>query len=423
MINESGIKFKAGIKNNFLNSILITTILTISILFFLYYLFFCEKSIMMGISTIIFSGISILISIFELKKVKGIRRIKKSLKEMKKGNFFEIEEKYLKDKTEIGEISRGLNSIITVTNEMLKEFKRDSEDIDAQAVGLTYISEEMLDLTTEIVKSTEIVTNATRSQTKNISDIMEKLFLFGEYVNGVSNSTISIDNMATEIGKKSQSTNEELKELSTVVENLNNNFNNFRQSLNNMMAEIKSVNEMTDMINSISERTNLLALNAAIEAARAGESGKGFSVVATEIRKLAEMSQSSSNKIYNIVDSILKNILILNDKTSLIEIDIIKQNHAISKTINVFDDISKGINIIIPEVHGIVEAFDNVNTKKENILEDIEEISSMSQEILSTTEEISNTAKELNFMGDEVTGAASNLKKSIYNMEKNKFIQ
>jgi methyl-accepting chemotaxis protein len=422
MINQSGIKFKAGIKDNYLNSVVITAILTMGILVFMYFLFSYEKSII-NIIIFILTGAFILISIIELKKEKGIKRVKRAVNEMKKGNFIEIEDRHLKDKTEIGEVSRGLNSIIISANKMLKEFKRDSEDIDAQAVGLTYISEDILDLTTDIVKSTAIVTNATRSQTENISGIVEKLFQFGQYVNGVNDSTKAIDNLAAGIGEKSQNTNEELKELSAVIEDLNNNFNNFRQSLNIMMEEIRSVNEMTDMINSISERTNLLALNAAIEAARAGESGKGFSVVASEIRKLAEMSQSSSNKIYYIVDSILKNILILNEKTLLIDTDIIKQNHAVNKTINVFEDITKGIDMIIPKVHGIVEAFDNVNSKKENILEDIDEISSMSQEILSNTEEISNTAKELNFMGDEVTGAASNLKKSIHSMKKSKFIQ
>lgn len=422
MINESSIKSKIGIKTNLINSILIATIFTIGILLCIYSISFSKKS-MNNISIIILLGFCILIAIIELKKAKGLRILNTAIIEMKKGKFIEIEERHLKDKTEVGEIGRGLNSIIISTNKMLKEIKRDTEDIDAQAVGLTYISEDMLELTSDIARSTEIVTNATRGQTKNIDDIVEKLFEFGQYINGVNDSTICIDNLANEIGEKSLSTNKELKELSIVIENLNSNFNNFRDSLNVMMKEIKSVNEMTDIINSISERTNLLALNAAIEAARAGEAGKGFSVVASEIRKLAEMSQSSSNKIYYIVNSILKNITILNEKTLLIDTDIIEQNHAVDKTIDVFEDISKGINVIMPKVHEIVEAFDNVNTKKENILEEIEEISSMSQEILVTTEEILNTANELNSMGDEVTGAASNLKKSINNMKKNEVVK
>ena len=422
MINESSIKSKVGIKTNLINSVLISTILTIGILLFIYSISFSEKS-MSNISILVLLGFCILIAVIEFKKAKDLKILNKAIIEMKKGNFIEIEERYLKDSKEVGEIGRGLNSIIISTNKMLKEIKRDTEDIDAQAVGLTYISEDMLELTSDIARSTEIVTNATRGQTKNIDDIVGKLFEFGQYINGVSDSTICIDNLANEIGKKSLSTNQELKELSIVIENLNTNFKNFRDSLNVMMKDIKSVNEMTDIINSISERTNLLALNAAIEAARAGEAGKGFSVVASEIRKLAEISKSSSDKIYYIVDSILKNISILNEKTILIDTDITEQNYAVDKTINVFEDISKGINNIMPKVHEIVEAFDNVNTKKENILEDIEGISSMSQEILVTTEEILNTSNELNSMGDEVTGAASNLKKSINNMKKNEAVK
>ncbi|AGX42699.1 methyl-accepting chemotaxis protein [Clostridium saccharobutylicum] len=417
MTNEADMRLKNDKKGNFIKNEFIILILTISIFSIINFISFFEE-LKITINIIILLALCILIVGVKLKRAKELERLKKAIIEVKKGNFIEIEEKYLKDKTEVGVISRLLNSIVIEISKWIKEIKRDSEDIEAQAVGLTYISEDMLDLTSDIAKSTEIVSNTTGIQTQNISGIVEKVFQFGDYINEVSESIICIDTLASEIGKKSENTNVDLKELAGVIVNLNNNFNDFSQSLHMMMEDIKSVNEMTHLINSISERTNLLALNAAIEAANAGEAGKGFSVVATEIRKLAEMSQSSSNKIYNIVNNISKNISTIDEKTLLIESSIVEQNYAVDNTINVFNDISKAIDIIIPKVHEIVDAFNNVNTQKENILIGIEEISSMSQEIGVTTEEVSNIAKELNLMGDEVTGAASNLNKSVNNMKK-----
>lgn len=221
-------------------------------------------------------ALCILIVGVKLKRAKELERLKKAIIEVKKGNFIEIEEKYLKDKTEVGVISRLLNSIVIEISKWIKEIKRDSEDIEAQAVGLTYISEDMLDLTSDIAKSTEIVFKTTGIQTQNISGIVEKVFQFGDYINEVSESIICIDTLASEIGKKSENTNVDLKELAGVIVNLNNNFNDFSQSLHMMMEDIKSVNEMTHLINSISERTNLLALNAAIEAANAGKQARGL---------------------------------------------------------------------------------------------------------------------------------------------------
>lgn len=417
MGNEANFRLKNDIIRNFIKDGFSTLILTLSIWIIIYFVSYFEK-FKINTFILILLSISILILNDKLKRAKRLKRLEKATIEVENGNFIEIEEKYLKDKTEVGGISKLLNSIMTQMGKRLKEINRDSEDIEAQAVGLTYISEDMLDLTSNIAQSTEIVTDATRTQTKNISDIQEKLLQFGEYINGVSESTICIDTLASEIGDKSQNTNYDLKELAKVIGNLNNNFNNFTQSLDMMMEDIKSVNQMTDLINSISKQTNLLALNAAIEAARAGEAGKGFSVVASEIRKLAEMSQSSSNKIYKIVNNISTNISTINEKTLLIESNIKEQNYAVDSTINVFNDISKAINIITPKVHEIVGAFNNVNTQKEIILTEIEEISVKSQEILVTTEEVSDIARELNSMGDEVTGAASNLKKSTNNMKK-----
>ncbi|EHJ01399.1 methyl-accepting chemotaxis sensory transducer [Clostridium sp. DL-VIII] len=416
MIDELNIRLNNTAKRKLISKILILIILLICILILINYMYY-YGDLVIDIDVTFLLIFSIFVAISGLKKTRELKMLNKTIMGMKSGNFTEIDKKYLKDRSGTGEIGGLLNTMIIRFSKMSEEVKRNSEDIDAQSIGLTYISEDILDLTNSISKSTDIVTDASKNQSKNVSNIVGQLLQFGEYIKEVNNNAINIDELANEIGGKSRNTNEDLKEVSLIIGNLNNNFSSFAEALHVMTEDIKNINEMTELIKNISEQTNLLALNAAIEAARAGEAGQGFSVVASEIRKLAEMSQASSNKIHSIVSNISKNIYIINKGTSVIDNDIIEQNNAVNKTINVFNEISEVINVIIPKVREIVEAFNNVNNEKETILTGIKEIESMSQEIVLTTEEISDKAKELNSMGDEVTGAADNLKKSINSME------
>ncbi|SFD17670.1 methyl-accepting chemotaxis protein [Clostridium uliginosum] len=215
MINESNIMPKTSMKNNMksklMNSILMAIALIICSLIFIYF----HQKLVINISIIIILAISVVMINIELKKAKGLKVLNITMAEMKKGKFVEIDEKYLNDKTEIGKMSTILNNTIITINNMLEEIKRNSGDIDAQTIGLTYISEDMLDLTSNIVKSTEGVALATKNQTENISNIVEQLTEFGENINGVNHSIIGINNLSNEIGKKSENGNAELKELST----------------------------------------------------------------------------------------------------------------------------------------------------------------------------------------------------------------
>ncbi|ACD53977.1 MULTISPECIES: methyl-accepting chemotaxis protein [Clostridium] len=374
--------------------------------------------IVTAIITILVLMIVILKKSLEISK--PVVAINDIMGEIEQGDFTkEIDEKYIKDESEIGSLCLSLKKTLNSIVSILSNIKGNSSKIDVQASGLAAISEEMTALTDNIVAAINDVAQGTTNQASDLTEISSDLNTFGTEITKVSEEVDNLNSLFDEIGKRSESSNEELKDLSEVITLLNTNFNSFSNSLGKMTGDIKQVNEMTNLINNISEQTNLLALNAAIEAARAGESGKGFAVVAEEIRKLAEMSKDSSNNIYNIIKNILQNTNVIVEQTDLINKDIKKQNEVVDKTIQAFNSISEGVEGVMPKIELVSTTFNSINEKKDDILNRVENISAISEEISATAEEISASSQELSSASEEVSSSAQSLSFSTNEMDEN----
>ncbi len=177
--------------------------------------------------------------------------------------------------------------------------------------------------------------------------------------------------------------------------------------IESMQANIEEVDKISVLINGIAEQTNLLALNAAIEAARAGESGRGFSVVAEEIRALSEQTKESSVNINKLVGNVLGNSKNLVSKTSDMVKDIEEQNNTIYTSTSAFKDISKLIiasafkdisKLIIdmnPAMNSLEKSSKEVSNKSDHIIEKIKNISETSEEIVALSEEINSASEEM----------------------------
>jgi methyl-accepting chemotaxis protein len=177
---------------------------------------------------------------------------------------------------------------------------------------------------------------------------------------------------------------DELKEQAGIVNKYNDNVYNIIGGLNQKSSDIVQI---MDVIRSIAEQTNLLALNAAIESARAGEAGKGFAVVSDEIRKLAEQSKNSVNKIENIIkelqndsESSMQAVVSLREVSK-------KQNEIVETTKDIFSEISQKMTDVDKNIDKVSEKIGDVLKANDKIVENINELSSVSEETMASAQE------------------------------------
>ncbi len=162
-----------------------------------------------------------------------------------------------------------------------------------------------------------------------------------------------------------------------------------------IIARQKNIGEIVSVIKDIADQTNLLALNAAIEAARAGEQGRGFAVVADEVRKLAERTSKATSEIGSMIgaiqDEVQKAVASMNEGTKRVEIGVEYSSNAGEALKN------------------IVRSVDNLQSMVQQIASATEEMSTVSEQISSDIETIANVSKETSAGSEQIAQSSSDL--------------
>ncbi|MFW5687062.1 MAG: methyl-accepting chemotaxis protein, partial [Halanaerobium sp.] len=169
------------------------------------------------------------------------------------------------------------------------------------------------------------------------------------------------------------------------------------------------IGEIVELINNIAAQTNLLALNAAIEAARAGEAGRGFSVVADEIRQLAEESEDATNQIGGLVREIQSGVGDAVTRMDATEEVVNGSVSAIRNTGKSFEEINSAALRLRDLIENINERSEKVSTNGKDVEATIREIASVSEEAASNAEEVAAASEEQSASTEEIVSASEDL--------------
>jgi len=162
----------------------------------------------------------------------------------------------------------------------------------------------LLDNSTRLIQRMEVAESAMHKQGEDSAQVKTSMEEMNMSVSNISDSATEASRATDEAEKEAQQSLEILNQSMAVSQALNNEIKGASEVIHKLAQDTQNVNQILDVITSIAEQTNLLALNAAIEAARAGEQGRGFAVVADEVRELASRTSKSTTEIRELLNAL-----------------------------------------------------------------------------------------------------------------------
>lgn len=319
--------------------------------------------------------------------VKPVHRVVAKMDKIAEGDFTG-EELTTRSKDEIGQLSNSVNAmtsslkgLVESVQHVAEQVAASSEELSANAEQTTAATEHVVNLINEVAKGAEVSAEvATHS-----AQAMDEVSVGVQRIAESSSEVAGMAQQSTEIAKNG---NEKIERAVGQMNKISESVESTSTVIKQLGERSKEIGAIVTAITEISSQTNLLALNAAIEAARAGEHGKGFAVVADEVRKLAEQSQNSAGKISEIIRNIQADT-----------------EHSIQAMVNVVAEVQAGTL----DVNEAGEAFKQILAAELRVAEQIHEVSAISEQMSANSEEVSASVQEVQTISTESSEGANTI--------------
>lgn len=284
--------------------------------------------------------------------------------------------------TEASKLFRNLNNTVDVIKQLILQIKDTTEEIASTSVQLSSSSEEMAAGSSELSQQTSQVAGSVEEISNTIIENANK----SQKVSEASTSAASNARLGVE---KINQSKKEIELMATSAETS-------ASIITSLAGKTEQIGNIANVIDEIADQTNLLALNAAIEAARAGEQGRGFAVVADEVKKLAERTTTATQEI-------AETIRIIQNEAEKADESMSEAKNVVQKGLSSINEVDKVLTTILEnsdevanQINDIADASETQSLAIGNLSSNVEGINKVTQESSSSIQQIANSADNLN---------------------------
>jgi methyl-accepting chemotaxis protein len=369
------------------------------------------------VSLIVYSGIITLILAVALLKIISHLLITRPLKELigmstaissgdLSRDYSSID---VSKKDEIGQLVASFVQMALILKDLILQLTESTKHLSASSFELTAVSQKSTDSSTQISVAIREISMGSETQLQGAEQTSRVMEEMANGVQRIAESSAVVSTVALDVANEVQKGYEEVSSALRQMEFIREATHQSSVAINEMNKHSEKIGQFVNVITEITNQTQILALNAAIEAARAGEHGKGFSIVATEVKKLAEQTQKATTAITEIIQEIQTSTkdAVTSMNTGVAEVE--TGTHIMNKTEQIFNHLLTAIKHVTDQIQEVSAASEQMSAGTEEVSASTQETVSLAKKVAASIQEVSTSAAEQLASMNEVAASAESL--------------
>jgi methyl-accepting chemotaxis protein len=318
---------------------------------------------------------------------------------------------------EFGRLAQAVDKMNKNISGLIKQISHTSEQVAASSEQLTASAEQSAQASNQVAISVTKVARGADNQLRLVHSTTEVIKQMSKGINQVAENATVVSASAERTAKAANDGEHAVEKAVKQMVIIEQKTNATSNTIGELEEKSKQIGQIVEAISSISGQTNLLALNAAIEAARAGEAGRGFAVVADEVRKLAEQSQKATQQIADLIGEVQEKtidaVVFMNDGKKEVNIG----TEVVSLAGKSFREIIMMIREISNQIHEISAAIQQITNSSQHMVGAIQEVDRESKSTAEQTQTVSAATEEQSASIEEIASSSQYLAKMAENLQ------